>query len=222
MNNQVQQQPININKVRRTTPQMGMQQQTNQQQMAQQQMNQQQINAGYDANINNYQNNSPQYNGYEQQMSVQKATYNNELNKNGKYGFNLMIYVLIASLLFMGGLTQALVILFAIVFIAEKDSQLNKVIITILFLDLALFIGYRIIYELLTPFNRLGDTIINHAIYDGIVYKIGRFISSGILTLKSILSWVYDIGIMIIGALQFNNVRKGKFKVPKIIDKYLN
>lgn len=163
---------------------------------------------------------------YSQQMSSQTkrqpVSYNNVLDKTGKFGLNLMAYVLIGCLLFMCNFTTALIILFAVAFIMEKDNDLTKVLATLLVISLTISVGYNVIYALTTPFSRLGYSIMEQASYGNLLYKFGDFISSGLNSIRSILSWIVDVAYIVIGAIEFNNIRKGKFRTPKFISNYFD
>lgn len=215
------------------------QRQVNTQQMNyQQQMNIQQNNAGSQAPNMNYtngyvqtQNTEYQQSDYSQGMynqqigsqpKKQSVNYNNLLDKTGKFGLNLMIYVMLGCLLFMCNLTTALIILFAVAFIMEKDNDLTKVLATLLVVSLVVSVGYDIIYALTTPFSRLGYSIMEQASYGNFLYKFGDFISSGLNSIRNILSWIVDVAFIVIGAIEFNNIRKGKFRAPKFISKYFD
>ena len=60
------------------------------------------------------------------------------------------------------------------------------------------------------------------ASYGNLLYKFGDFISSGLNSIRSILSWIVDVAYIVIGAIEFNNIRKGKFRTPKFISKYFD
>lgn len=212
------------------------QQSMNQRQVNNQQMNQQQntfsgqapnmgYNNGYAQAQNEYQQSDYQ-NMYNQQMGGQAkkqlVNYNNVLDKTGKFGLNLMVYVLIGCLLFMCNLTTALIILFAVAFIMEKDNDLTKVLATLLVISLTISVGYNVVYALTTPFSKLGYSIMEQASYSTFLYKFGDFIASGINSIRSVLSWIVDIAYIIIGALKFKDIKKGKLKTPKIISKYFD
>lgn len=173
----------------------GNQRQINTQQMNyQQQINTQQNNAGGQVTNMNYtngyvqtQNTEYQQSDYSQGMynqqigsqpKKQSVNYNNVLDKTGKFGLNLMIYVMLGCLLFMCNLT--------------------------------------------TPFSRLGYSIMEQASYGNLLYKFGDFISSGLNSIRSILSWIVDVAYIVIGAIEFNNIRKGKFRTPKFISNYFD
>lgn len=215
------------------------QRQVNTQQMNyQQQMNIQQNNTGGQVTNMNYtngyvqtQNTEYQQSDYSQGMynqqigsqpKKQSVNYNNVLDKTGKFGLNLMIYVMLGCLLFMCNLTTALIILFAVAFIMEKDNDLTKVLATLLVVSLTISVGYNVIYALTTPFSRLGYSIMEQASYGNFLYKFGDLISSGLNSIRSILSWVVDVAFIVIGAIEFNNIRKGKFRAPKFISKYFD
>ena len=197
------------------------------QQMAYQQQGQNvNYNNGYaQAQQNDYSNQGYQQ-GYQQadysKPVKQKVTYNNVLNKTGNYGMNLMIYVIIGCALFMCNATTALIILFAAAFIMEKDNELTKVLATLIILELVFTVGYNVVYDLTTPISKLGYSIMIEASYGNLLYKFGDALSSGINSIRTIISWLFDIGLIVIGAIEFNNVRKGKFKAPKLIANYFN
>lgn len=210
------------------TQQMNYQQQINpQQNMPGSQVPNMNYNNGYaQTQSAEYQQSNYSQDMYSQQMSSQTkrqpVSYNNVLDKTGKFGLNLMIYVLVGCLLFMCNLTTALIILFAIAFIMEKDSDLTKVLATLLVISLTISVGYNVIYALTTPFSRLGYSIMEQASYGNFLYKFGDFISSGLNSIRNILSWIVDVAFIVIGAIEFNNIRKGKFRAPKIISKYFD
>lgn len=210
------------------TQQMNYQQQINpQQNMPGSQVPNMNYNNGYaQTQSAEYQQSNYSQDMYSQQMSSQTkrqpVSYNNVLDKTGKFGLNLMIYVLIGCLLFMCNFTTALIILFAVAFIMEKDNDLTKVLATLLVVSLVVSVGYDIIYALTTPFSRLGYSIMEQASYGNFLYKFGDLISSGLNSIRSILSWVVDVAFIVIGAIEFNNIRKGKFRAPKIISKYFD
>ena len=212
------------------TPQVN-NQQTVHQQAANQQMNAQPQN-GYTqtqmgAQGTVYQQNGYQQNNYGQQQTMSQSNkhcvnYTNSLDKTGAFKLNLMIYVALGCLMFMCNLITPLVILFAVAFIMEKDNELNKVLATLIVFSLVISVGYSIIYDLTTPFSKLGYTIMEKASYDSIVYKFGDLISSGIGSIRDLISWIVDIAYIVIGAMELSNVKKGKFKVPKFISKYFD
>lgn len=200
------------------------------QQIGGQQMNYKQeqnvsYNNGYaqaaQTHSNDYKQNGYAYNTYSQQVK-QQVSYNGVIDKTGAFGMNLMIYVLIGCILFMCNSTTALIILFAVAFMMEKDNELTKVLATLIVLVLVFNVGYSLVYNITTPISKLGYTIMEQASYDNLLYKFGDFLSSGVSTIRSVISWVFDMGLVIIGALEFNNVKKGKFKVPKLVDNYFN
>ena len=210
------------------TQQMNYQQQINpQQNMPGSQVPNMNYNNGYaQTQSAEYQQSNYSQDMYSQQMSSQTkrqpVSYNNVLDKTGKFGLNLMIYVLIGCLLFMCNFTTALIILFDVAFIMEKDNDLTKVLATLLVVSLVVSVGYDIIYALTTPFSRLGYSIMEQASYGNFLYKFGDLISSGLNSIRSILSWVVDVAFIVIGAIEFNNIRKGKFRAPKFISKYFD
>lgn len=210
------------------TQQMNYQQQINpQQNMPGSQVPNMNYNNGYaQTQSAEYQQSNYSQDMYSQQMSSQTkrqpVSYNNVLDKTGKFGLNLMTYVLIGCLLFMCNFTTALIILFAVAFIMEKDNDLTKVLATLLVVSLVVSVGYDIIYALTTPFSRLGYSIMEQASYGNFLYKFGDLISSGLNSIRSILSWVVDVAFIVIGAIEFNNIRKGKFRAPKFISKYFD
>lgn len=201
-----------------------------QSQMNGQQMNYQQeqnvnYNNGYAQVVqpqgNDYQQNGYTQNAYQQPVKPQ-VTYNNVLDKTGNYGMNLMVYVLIGCALFMCNATTALIILFAAAFVMEKDNELTKVLATLIILGLVFTVGYNVIYNLTTPLSKLGYSIMEAASYGDFLYNVGDWLSSGISSIRTIVSWVFDMGLIVLGALEFVNVRKGTFKVPKLIANYFN
>lgn len=199
------------------------------------QMNGQQMNYQQEQNVNynngyvqaaqpqgnDYQQNGYAQNAYQQPVKPQ-VTYNNVLDKTGNYGMNLMVYVLIGCALFMCNATTALIILFAAAFVMEKDNELTKVLATLIILGLVFTVGYNVIYNLTTPLSKLGYSIMENASYGDILYKLGDAVSSGISSIRTIISWVFDIGLIVIGALEFLNVKKGTFKAPKLLANYFN
>lgn len=200
------------------------------QQMVNQQINYQQeqsvnYNNGYaqaaHTQSNDYQQNGYTQNAYNQSVN-QQVSYNNVLDKTGAFGMNLMIYVLIGCVLFMCNATTSLIILFAVAFMMEKDNELTKVLATLIILGLVFTVGYNIIYNLTTPISKMGYTIMEQASYGGFLYNMGDFLASGISTLRTVISWIFDMGLIAVGALEFNNVKKGKFKTPKFITNYFN
>lgn len=210
------------------TQQMNYQQQINpQQNMPGSQVPNMNYNNGYVQTQNTeYEQSDYSQSMYNQQMGSQPkkqpVSYNNILDKTGKFGLNLMIYVLVGCLLFMCNLTTVLIILFAIAFIMEKDNGLTKVLATLLVISLTISVGYNVIYALTTPFSRLGYSIMEQASYGNFLYKFGDFISSGLNSIRNILSWIVDVAFIVIGAIEFNNIRKGKFRAPKFISKYFD
>ena len=168
-----------------------------------------------------YQQNGYQQNTYQKQVK-QHVTYNNVLDKTGNYGMNLMVYVIIGCALFMCNATTALIILFAAAFVMEKDNELTKVLATLVILGLVFTIGYNVIYNITTPISKLGYSIMDSASYGDAIYNIGDWLSSSISSIRTVISWVFDIGLIVIGAIEFNNVRRGTFKVPKLLANYFN
>lgn len=165
--------------------------------------------------------------GYQQQATYSQpvkpqVTYNNVLDKTGNYGVNLMIYVIIGCALFMCNATTALIILFAAAFVMEKDNELTKVLATLIVLGLVFTVGYNVLYNLTTPISKLGYTIMEQASYGNFLYKLGDAVSSGVSSIRTIISWLFDMGLIVIGALEFVNIKKGKFKTPKLIANYFN
>lgn len=173
-------------------------------------------------NFNQNQNNfNP--NGYTQNnVNINKANnvFNNTLNKNGKVGLNLMVYVLLASLAFAGEFSTSLVIIFAAAFIVEKDKDLNKVLASMISTLFMLSIIYSIVYMLIDPLSNAGYKIMGAADYDSFFYNLGSWLTDAIISIKQFVSWVYDAALIVIALLNFNKVSKGKFKVPKFISKY--
>ena len=170
-------------------------------------------------NDSNYQNQS-YTKSY--QKAVKNRNYKNELNTSGAYNFNLMVYVLLATALLMAGQITALIILFAVTFIMEKNNKLNQVVITMLMSLLAFNVAYDIVLLLLQPLSSLFSSICNKADYGSFFYTISYGIVSIISTFRGILNWVYNIGLIGLGAFIFIKVDRGLFRVPKIISKYLN
>ena len=185
-------------------------------------------NNGYaQAQQTDYSQQGYQQQGYQQQATYNQpvkpqVTYNNVLDKTGNYGVNLMIYVIIGCALFMCNATTALIILFAAAFVMEKDNELTKVLATLIVLGLVFTVGYNVLYNLTTPISKLGYTIMEQASYGNFLYKLGDAVSSGVSSIRTIISWLFDMGLIVIGALEFVNIKKGKFKTPKLIANYFN
>ena len=174
-----------------------------------------------------YQQENYQQGNYGQQQALNQnsksnVSYTNSLDKAGAFKLNLMIYVTLGCLMFMCNFTTSLVILFAVAFIMEKDNELTKVLATLLVLSLVISVGYNVLYDLTTPFSKLGYSIMEKASYGNFIYKFGDLISSGISSIRGLLSWVADIAYIVIGAIEFSNIKKGKFKAPKFISKYFD
>lgn len=214
---------------------MGAQQVNSQQTMHQQAVNQQmnvQPQNGYTqpqmgAQGATYQQENYQQSNFGQQQTLNQnskhsVNYTNSLDKTGAFKLNLMVYVTLGCLMFMCNLITPLVILFAVAFIMEKDNELTKVLATLIVLSLVISVGYNVVYDLTTPFSKLGYSIMEKASYGNLVYKFGDLISSGISSIRELLSWLVDIAYIVIGAIELNNIKKGKFKTPKFISKYFD
>lgn len=200
----------------------GQQQLNYQQQMNQQNMQNSQMQSNEYAQTQNteyQQSHSQQMNN---QFKGQSASYNNLLDKTRKFKINTMTYALIGSLLFMCQFTTAFIIFFAMVFITEKDkdNEIIKILATLLLISLTISVGYSVVCAFIKPFSSLGYFIMSKASYDGAIYKFGDFIVSGLGSIKSTISWIIDVTFIVVGASEFNNIKKGKFKVPKFINKY--
>ena len=176
---------------------------------------------GYAYGPNAYQQNTYQQNVGQQTVNVKKS-YNNPFNRVGGYGLNLMVYMILASIMFMTGSTTALTLLFVAVFIIEKDNELNKVIATLLLEVFALALVQDVWYLVYSPiYNGLTGLKTNLDYYSNL-YDVVEFLNKAVVFVNKTVTWLCSLLMVVVGIINFNNISKGKFKVPKIINKYFN
>lgn len=176
---------------------------------------------GYAYDPNAYQQNTYQQNVGQQTVNVKKS-YNNPFNRVGGYGLNLMVYMILASIMFMTGSTTALTLLFVAVFIIEKDNELNKVIATLLLEVFALALVQDVWYLVYSPIYNGLTGLKNNLDYYSNLYDVVEFLNKAVVFVNKTVTWLCSLLMVVIGIINFNNISKGKFKVPKIINKYFN
>ncbi len=165
---------------------------------------------------NTYQNNMYQNNVKE------KKVYNNPFNRFGGYGLNMMVYLLLAAIMFMTGSTTALTILFVAVFILEKDNELNKVMATLLLEVFVFALIQDVWYLVYSPIYNGLTSLMGNLDYYSDIYDIVGFLSKSVSFINKTVTWVCNLAMVGVGFLNISNITKGKFKVPKFINKYFN
>ena len=154
-------------------------------------------------------------------MQSAPVTYNNVLDKKGALNINLMIYVLIATLLFITGQNSSLMLLFLAAVIVEKDTDLTKTLATFVVYSLGLYAVYSVLFTVLSPISSTVVSIMTDAEYGSFLYNTFSALSGAISGIKNLLGLVYDVAQIAVGALMFMNIYKGKFKTHKLLDKFI-
>lgn len=189
----------------------------------------QQMNNTYDNNgyVYNNQYQGQQMTGTEQQNMYQqgvkqKKVYNNPFDRVGSYNINMMVYLLIATMMFMSGSTTALTIFFVALFILEKDNELTKALVVMMLGAFALSLVSSIWYLIYSPVSNGLTSLMSSVGYYSDAYDIIEWIAKAFQFLNRTVNWVCDILFILFGALNLSALTKGKMKLPKFISKYFN
>ena len=142
------------------------------------------------------------------------------LKRISKHGVNMMVYVLIATVLFATQQTLCLIGLLVAVAVLETDDTLNHVISIFVTSYLGITLAFKLITDVLLTFavgvlNAL-ETAVNYRLSLAIITAI-----NGIGTLTSILNWAYSIVCVAIALVLFLRAKKDNVKMPEFLTKLM-
>lgn len=143
-----------------------------------------------------------------------------DFDKTGVFGFKLIVYLALANIMFMGGFSTCLVVLFAIVAIAEKDSSLTKVVLSMLATLVVLNVALGVWDLAYTPVKELLRMFTSNVKFDGVLYHIGDFLQDVLHLFNTAASWIYHAALIFMGAANMKKLQNGTYKVSKYIAKY--
>lgn len=170
-----------------------------------------------------FNNQQYQQNTYNKQMNKNRQKLNTsacKLNKNGNLGFNMMIYLVLATLSAMTGYYTVTAIILAMVAIVEKDSNLTKAIATLIATMLVLDLGISVLQIVLNPIRDGLYNIVSNMTY-GVMYKGMDGIYKALGWLLSLANWIRNILVIVLSIKTFNDTVNGTLNT-KIFDKYIN
>lgn len=170
-----------------------------------------------------FNNQQYQQNTYNQQMNKNRQKLNTsacEFNKNGKLGFNMIVYLVLATLSAMTGYYTVTAIILAMVAIVEKDSNLTKAIATLIATMLVLDLGVSVLQIVLNPIRDGLYNIVSNMTY-GVMYKGMDGIYKALGWLLSFANWIRNILVIVLSIKTFKDTVNGTLNT-KIFDKYIN
>lgn len=162
-------------------------------------------------------------NGYEniQNSSIPRAKgyESSPLNKKGKLGINFVILGIIAWLMVASQLTTSLVIFVIMCIFIEQDETLTKVLMSAVTFTVAAFLllsGWQAIYGIL---YYLVSGAASSSKWIILLSGITTAARDGLSSLNGLVSKIFDIVMVVMGAKYAISLSKGQVTESKLINK---
>lgn len=145
-----------------------------------------------------------------------------DASKKSVLGFSLMLYGVVACLLFSAGYATIFITFLMVITLIEpeKDANLYKVLFSFLVVGVlleVLILGISFVRE---PIDGVLSTLFKDAEYDSMFYNLGRALKSGVSMIVSIVYWLKKGFILYYGLSSIKKIKNGTFKPLKFINKY--